>query len=103
MIKKLTTGLGYYKNSEDKIIGKFHFSVNSEHKFSDNLTIVEVQTIDELKAIEIYQETNMELENELMDNAKISEALRQMAIEKVELTGYVFKSQKVIAEKTALL
>jgi len=52
---KLKTGFGYTKDAQGRIIMKFELP-QGEHLFPDDVEVVEVESLEELNLIEVYQE-----------------------------------------------
>ncbi len=49
-----TTGYGYFKDENDHIVGKFKFTAGKNHRIDDNITVTELNTSEEVDAIECY-------------------------------------------------
>jgi len=52
---ELKTGFGYIKDAQGRIIMKFELP-QGEHLFPDDVKVVEVESLEELNLIEVYQE-----------------------------------------------
>jgi hypothetical protein len=92
-----TTGLGYFKDAQDNIIGKCELPVG-EHSLTDGLTFVEVATIEELNGIEIY----VPLENKI-NHVKAIAKQKIIALLPSTSTNYRDAEANLLARKGELL
>lgn len=85
------TGMGYYKDGDGQIIGKYHFGVG-EHPIPIDITAFDVGSEEELNAVEVISRVKPSTP-EFQLKKKVEQKSREMAIDALQASGDITKKQ----------
>ena len=77
----VNTGYGYIKDGKGRIISKCELP-RGEHPIAEGYIYVEVNSIEELSTIPMFQETVEKTEDQIIEE-EIQQTLREMAIQRL--------------------